>query len=429
MSMYQEHVQKVREYFDQALTRNQFDEAVIFSGRPTVAFLDDNSYPYRVNPLFKYWLPLTDTPNSFIFYKVGQKPVLYLYQIRDFWHAQPVIEQGEWQQEFDVVIVGSLDEALTELKSKASSAAWLSEQSFGIGVLNPSEVLDYIHYHRAYKTEYEIDLLRQANVLAAKGHLAAKDAFYAGGNELDIHHAYLGALRAREIEVPYNNIVALNSNGAILHYDKYEVDVPEEHRSFLIDAGALYKGYCADITRTYAFKQEGFYAELVQAMDEEEQGIIGEISIGKSYYDLHVSMHRRVAKLLSRFNFINLDAEAIFEKGYTRAFFPHGLGHYIGLQVHDVGGFLKNDQGDMYERDTVHQFLRLYRPIEAGQVFTVEPGLYVVDQLLEAHQGNTDFNWARIDELRPFGGVRVEDSVCVHEDRNENLTRDAFAAL
>jgi len=109
---------------------------------------------------------------------------------------------------------------------------------------------------------------------------------------------------------------------------------------------------------------------------------------------------------------------------------PHGLGHFIGLQVHDVGGFLKSDDGSSYERSERHPFLRLLRDIEEGQVFTIEPGLYVVDQLLEEHKDSDDINWDKVDELRPYGGVRIEDSIVVGKDgNNENLTRDAFKAL
>ena len=91
---------------------------------------------------------------------------------------------------------------------------------------------------------------------------------------------------------------------------------------------------------------------------------------------------------------------------------------------------MKNPQGELHERDPNHPFLRLTRTIEAGQVFTIEPGLYVIDQLLEAYAGHADFNWQAIDELRPYGGVRIEDSVVVSSaGQHENLTRDAFKLL
>lgn len=433
MSHYLQHLEHVKGRFDQALANTDFAGVLIAAGQPAVAFLDDNAYPYRVNPLFKYWLPMTASPKSFIYYQAGEKPHLFLYQARDFWHSTPKLPPGDWQDGFDVTLIDNVETVVQALGNKITNTAFLGEVhapigSWGFAAVNPDALIHSIHFHRAIKTEWELQNMRKANVLAARGHNAAKDAFFAGKSELEIHAAYLAAMKCRETETPYNSIIALNQNGAILHYDVYDADAPAEHRSFLIDAGAYYNGYCADITRTYAAKG-GFYAELVAAVDAAELAIIEKIKPGVSYYDLHVEMHRIIAEILAEFGFFKVNAETIYERGYTRPFFPHGLGHYIGLQVHDVGGYLKSEDGTSYERDATHPFLRLRRDLEAGQVFTIEPGIYVIDQLLEEFDGNEDFNWQRIAELRPYGGVRIEDSVVVTADGYENMTRDAFASL
>lgn len=434
MSLYLEHLDTVRARFDEALTAQGFDSVLIYAGQPAVAFLDDNAYPYRVNPFFKYWIPVTESPKSFIFYQKGQSPQVFLFQARDFWHAQPVIPHGDWQEHVDLIPVDSLHTVQEKLAGKLAKTAFIGESfstlpDWQVAAINPQALLDHLHFQRAIKTGYELDCMRKANLLAARGHRAAEAAFQDNQSELEIHHAYIQAMHCRETQLPYNSIVGLNQHGAILHYDHYETTAPAEHRSFLIDAGAYYNGYCADITRTYSKSKEGFFAEMVEAMDLAEREIIGEIEVGRSYYDLHVATHHKIAGILKEFGFFKIDAEHIYERGYTNAFFPHGLGHYIGLQVHDVGGYLKNPQGDTYARDGRHAFLRLRRDIEPGQVFTVEPGLYVVDQLLEAYDGNEDFNWQRIAELRPYGGIRIEDSVHVTENGVENLTRDAFDSI
>lgn len=433
MGNYANHIATVQGRFDEALEATGFDSVLIYSGQPAIAFLDDNPYPFRVNPMFKYWLPVTDSPKSFVFYQPGHKPRVYLFKARDFWHAPVDIDTAEWQEHVELKVVDNLAQVRSDLGDALSRAAFIGEQyepvtSWELSARNPQTLIDYIHYQRSHKTEYELACLRKANQMAARGHNAARDAFHAGASELEIQHAYLGAMKAREQEVPYNSIIALNEHSAILHYDVYERSAPAESRSFLIDAGALYKGYCADITRTYSARKTGFYQELVAAVDNAEQAIIAAIKPGMSYYDLHVEMHHKIAQILVDFNFFKITAEEVYERGYTNAFFPHGLGHYIGLQVHDVGGFLKSPDGDSFQRSARHPFLRLLRDIEPGQVFTIEPGLYVVDQLLEAFDGNDDFNWTRIAELRPYGGVRIEDSVHVTENGVENLTRDAFDA-
>lgn len=434
MSLYQEHLKTVTRRFNEALEANGFDSVLIFAGQPAVAFLDDNTYPYRVNPFFKYWVPVVESPKSFIFYKIGETPRVFLFQERDFWHTQPQVPSGDWQQMVDITLVDAIQPVRTALSGQLAKTAYIGESfaslpEWGINNMNPQGLIDHLHFQRRLKTEYELSCMRKANIIAARGHNAAKAAFDNKASELEIHHAYLAATQCHQAQLPYNSIVALNQNGAVLHYDKYDTLAPAEHRSFLIDAGALYNGYCADITRTYSASSSGFYAELVEAMDQAERDIISEIEVDRSYYDLHVAMHHKIAGLLSQFGFLKIDAATIYERGYTNAFFPHGLGHFIGLQVHDVAGYLKNAQGESYTRDARHAFLRLRSDIEIGQVFTIEPGLYVVDQLLEEYAGNEDFNWQRIAELRPFGGVRVEDSVHVTKNGVENITRDAFASL
>ncbi|MGQ4277039.1 Xaa-Pro dipeptidase [Pseudidiomarina sp. E22-M8] len=435
MSSYAAHIATVQARFDAALAATNFDSVLVYAGQPRVAFLDDNPAPFKVNPLFKYWLPVTESPKSAIFYERGQKPIVFLFQARDFWHAPVTIEPAEWQKHFELVVIDDLAQLTSRLGSKLYDAAFVGEDfaepvaSWQVKSRNPQALLDHLHFHRAIKTDWELESLRVANELATRAHLAARDAFLAGKSELEIHHAYLAEINFRESELPYNSIVGLNEHGAILHYDVYETKAPAESRSFLIDAGATYRGYCADITRTYA-REDGFFADLVAAMDTAQQDLLSEIKPGVDYYQLHVSQHLKVSQILSDFGFVKGSAESIYEQGFSSAFFPHGLGHFIGLQVHDVGGFLRNDRGDSFDRDARHPFLRLLRPVEAGQVFTIEPGLYVVDQLLEAHADAKELNWDRIAELRPYGGVRIEDSIVVGADgNNENLTRDAFAKL
>ena len=112
-------------------------------------------------------------------------------------------------------------------------------------------------------------------------------------------------------------------------------------------------------------------------------------------------------------------------------FFPHGLGHFLGLQTHDVAGLIDNDGNDI-DRPDGHPFLRLTRELEAGNVLTIEPGLYFIEPLLrkwrDEHDAN-DINWSKVDELAPYGGIRIEDNVLVTEGGCDNLTRRAFAEL
>jgi Xaa-Pro dipeptidase len=120
------------------------------------------------------------------------------------------------------------------------------------------------------------------------------------------------------------------------------------------------------------------------------------------------------------------------ETALTSVFYPHGIGHLLGLQVHDVGGFQKDASGAKIDRPCDHPFLRLTRKLEDGCVVTMEPGFYFIDQLLnEAKQkpNGKKINWSRVEQLKRFGGIRIEDNVAARPGGHENLTRQAFAAV
>ena len=151
------------------------------------------------------------------------------------------------------------------------------------------------------------------------------------------------------------------------------------------------------------------------------------IKPGIKYTEVHLKSHQLVANVLADFDLVQLGADAIVETEISRTFYPHGIGHHLGLQVHDVGGFMADERGTHVASPDNHPFLRSTRLVEPGMVFTIEPGLYFIDSLL-AQLKVTDHgkyvNWHKVDAMRKFGGIRIEDNIIVHRDRNENMTRD-----
>jgi Xaa-Pro dipeptidase len=215
-----------------------------------------------------------------------------------------------------------------------------------------------------------------------------------------------------------------------MHYQHQAREVPGEIRSFLIDAGASFNGYASDITRTYSYTSSEF-RDLIKRMDRLQQELLGEVKAGLDFPSLHLMTHRKIAEVLQELEFATGSVEALIENGVTAAFFPTGLGHLLGIQVHDVGGFMADENGKTIDRPSGHPYLRLTRRLEANMVLTIEPGLYVIDMLLdklEGTPGHAMVNQDRVDWLRPFGGIRIEDNVRVLEDGCENFTRSAFAA-
>ena len=435
--LYPQHVEEICHRHDHALDRAGASYAVIFSGAPKFAFLDDNAYPFRANPHFVGWAPLTRLPLSYIVHSPGETPILIYYQPHDYWHPVPGSPDGYWTSQFDIRIVHELDDVVAHLPEDREKCILIGEvedekHAFGIERVNPTTAINILHFARgSSKTPYELACMRLASRRGVLGHLAASAAFDEGLSEFAIHQAFCNATRHAESELPYSNIIGLNEHGAILHYTDLDREPPRKLRSFLIDAGAQVHGYASDITRTYS-NGDGRFSELVARMQSLQENLVSRIRAGVDYRELQIETHRLTAGVLIDAGLASGDPELLLSAGVTSAFMPHGIGHLLGIQVHDVAGFMENENGTTIDPPSGHPFLRLTRVLEEDMVLTVEPGLYIIDMLLDELHGTPAealVNWDTVEALRPFGGIRIEDNVRVLVDGCENLTRDAFAEL
>ena len=434
-TLYPDHIETLKSRHDRALERAGAAHAVIFSGAPLPVFLDDYAYPFKANPHFVSWAPLTANPYCYITYTPGERPVLVFHQEEDYWHLPPSRPDGAWTRQFDIRVVHSRQDIADHLPADRDKCILIGEindpdDAHGIERTNPDTAVNILHFARGKKTGYEIACMRAASRRGVNGHLAAEAAFRSGQSEFAIHLAYCGAVGHAEHELPYGNIIALNENAAVLHYQHQARTLPGQTRSFLIDAGARFNGYASDITRTHAMV-DGEFADLIARFDGLQQALAGEVRAGLDYAELHLGCHARIAEFLTETELARGSPETLVETGVTSAFYPHGLGHFLGVQVHDVGGRQGDDTGTVVDPPDGHPFLRLTRRLEADQVLTIEPGLYVIDMLirdLKATGGYDLVNHDRVEWLRPYGGIRIEDNVRVLADGCENLTRDAFAA-
>ena len=349
MRLFPGHLRDLRARMDAALADTNFERVAIYSGRTSYRFLDDMTYPFKVNPHFKQWAPLLDAPESFIVYRPGQRPELHFYQPADYWHRPPQLPEEPWLQEFDVKVLREPDDARATLAAGAQRTAFIGEwqpefAAWGFAAANPTELLAILHFQRAIKSAYEVECLRVASQLGVRGHVAARDAFRAGASEYEVHLAYCAATGLTEVELPYDNIIAFDTGGAILHnhHRSRERDVPR--RSMLIDAGAEFRGYASDITRTYAGGDRAF-EQLIASLDAAQQRICAAVKPGTDYRDVHLLAHRLVAGLLHDVGVIRCDADTAVANGVSAVFLPHGIGHLLGLQVHDVAGFAQRRAG------------------------------------------------------------------------------------
>ncbi|MDW8848160.1 Xaa-Pro dipeptidase [Erwinia sp. MMLR14_017] len=435
VTLYQDHLKTLQARAQQVLERNKLDALLIHSGELLTVFLDDHTYPFKVNPQFKAWLPVTSVPNCWLWVDGVSKPKLWFYSPVDYWHNVEPLPQSFWTDEIEIVALKNADEIAQLLPAQRDNVAYIGPvpaRAAQLGInsdrTNPKAVIDFLHYHRSYKTDYELYCLREAQKTAVIGHRAAQEAFLSGMSEFDINNAYLSATGHRDIDVPYGNIIALNEHAAVLHYTQLDHLPPEQARSFLIDAGTEYNGYAADLTRTYAAQPDSDYAQLVKEMNQEELALIGTLKAGVRYSEYHQQMHQRIAKLLLKHQLVKgLSEEALVAEDITGPFMPHGLGHPLGLQVHDVAGFMQDDKGTHLAAPQQYPYLRCTRILEPRMVLTIEPGIYFIESLLAPwREGkfSQHFNWDRIDALKPYGGIRIEDNVIIREQGVENMTRD-----
>jgi Xaa-Pro dipeptidase len=433
-TLYPAHLAELERRGADALAACGRDTLVVAAGLPHAWFLDDQDYPFKANPHFLHWLPLADAPGSWLVYTPGAKPKLLFLQPRDYWHAVPAAPSGYWTQHFEIVTLRKPEDARAHLPKDPSRCAVVGEANAALGDLvpdNPAPLLNLLHYRRAVKTPYEITMMRVASRIGVHGHRAAEKAFRAGASEFDIHCEYLHATRLAEHQLPYANIIALDQHAAVLHYMHYDRNPPAQAHAFLIDAGGQFHGYASDITRTYAAPDAGEFQALIDAVEKAQQGFCAKVRAGQSYPELHVHAHHVLMQALRDHGFITCSAEAATAHGISATFFPHGLGHLIGLQVHDVAGFAADEQGHAIAKPEGHPYLRCTRTLAPGMVVTIEPGLYFIDMLLEelkASPAAKDVVWKKVDAFRKYGGIRIEDDVVCTGGDPVNLTREAFAA-
>jgi Xaa-Pro dipeptidase len=432
--LYPEHLRVVSARADAALAAEGFDALVVHAGIAPMRFLDDHEYPFKANPQFKLWVPVTDNPHCVLIYRPGNRPTLLFWSAKDYWHRPAELPTAGWTRHVELREFAEPRESEAAVKALSGRVAFIAmpEAAFDAGnaLRNPPALLSRLDFARAAKTPYELECLREASRLGARGHRAAAQAFLAGASEYAAHQRYLDACGRREEEMPYNNIVAFNDHAAVLHYQHLARRAPQESLSFLVDAGAEYRGYAADITRTHA-AAPGLFGDLIARLDSAQQSLCGEVRSGRDYRDIHLAAHRHVGRILAELGIVKLAADDAVESGVTGSFFPHGIGHLLGLQVHDVGGLQAGPTGGEIARPAGHPYLRMTRRLEPGFVVTIEPGIYFIDMLLaeaKADARGKMIDWSMVEALRPYGGVRIEDDVVATTGEPLNLTREAFAA-
>ena len=422
---YAAHVDTLLSRYNEAMHHCGYKAILLAAGEQLPMFLDDQHYPHRPNPHFLQWLPLFDTPDAWIICLKGQRPRIVILSPANFWHAAPELPDDSYLQHFDVEVhtdARLVDAVLSKLPRKTAIIDPVDSSKHA----NQQKLLNFLHFHRSIKTDYEIDCIRSATDIAVPAHKAAEEVFLEGGSGFDIHLAFLKAAGCSEHELPYPDIIACNENAATLHYERRTHEI--KPASLLIDAGTAMNGYASDITRTYS-KNEDF-AALITSVDALQLELCRNVRPGISFGDAQNDAHLGIARILKEHQLVDMAPEAMIEQSITPIFFPHGLGHMLGLQVHDMGGHMADITGKRATPPKGHPKLRMSRMLEAGMVLTIEPGLYFIPTLLEelrTKPSSNRVNWTLVEAFSKFGGIRIEDNLVITESGAENITRNAFS--
>ena len=436
-SHFKTHIDRLRNLYQEALEHSrQLGESVnavlIHSGSQQYYYADDQEIAFRAFGHFLHWLPV-NRADQFVFIQADKRPIYFQLVPDDFWYDQSINIDTEVSEQFSVIRINQLDSLLKYLPDN-SDIAFLGESldiakllKINSSAINPKHLLHFLNFHRAIKSEYEIEQLRVANATALIGHKAARHCFLNNGNELDIHRSYLSACNIIETQSPYTNIVALDEKSAILHYQHKRNSAIKNSQVLLIDAGFAQANYCSDITRTWVRGHcHEVFKSLVEQMHILELELVNAVVPGMAYPQLHALALEKIAGLLISHDICNSSQESLLANHIPQLFMPHGVGHLLGLQVHDVGGRQQNINGDELSAPTHSPALRNTRTLCKDMVFTVEPGLYFIPLLLDPHR-NTKLgqciNFSLVDSLIPCGGIRIEDNIRVTDTGAENLTR------
>jgi Xaa-Pro dipeptidase len=284
---------------------------------------------------------------------------------------------------------------------------------------------DAITYCRLIKTDWELEQMRRACRVNNEAHLALMEAMHPGMYEYEAKAVFESVqMKNGLLQDAYNGIFAAGKNAAILHY-VYSSSQVKDGELFLTDAGFEYNGYASDYTRSYPANgkftptQAAIYEAVLNALNT----CIEDSRPGVEMEKLHLNAARIMMQGLKDEGYIQGDLDEIMDKNIFALFFPHGLGHFLGLDTHDVGGYPKGVE--RIDRPGI-RFLRARRDLQPGMVITIEPGLYFIPALLQPAFEDAEkapfLNKKKLEGMMDFGGIRIEDNIAITENGHENFT-------
>lgn len=427
-----EHARRVAAHFQKRKTSPGTDGFFISGEDYHPIRYGDQAYPFKQNKYF-YYLTGCNVPQSHVLYDLkSDKLTLFLPEIdyeAAMWSGMPLsIEESYKIYDADEIVYASEIEAkLLAIKGTIYTTDVDQYNEKFSKYLKPQDKDFFwsLDESRLIKDSFEIALMRHAAKITDNSHLAVMSLLPIETNEGHIHAEFMyHSIRQGAKELSYDPICCSGPNCSVLHYIKND-ELFGKRNSILLDAGAEWSNYTSDVTRCFPIdgKWSKEHLEIYTIVLDMQKQTMDLIKPGVQWDDLHFLLHKILIK-----HFIELgifksgfSEEEIFESRVSTIFFPHGLGHLLGMETHDVGG-----QPNYEDPDEMLKYLRIRRPLLAGMVVTDEPGCYFQPLLIEA--GLKDPKKAKfldvtvIEKYYDVGGVRIEDDILVTETGYENLT-------
>jgi Xaa-Pro aminopeptidase len=301
--------------------------------------------------------------------------------------------------------------------------AWVGDRpvrQLGAAADADVELRDALIRVRRPKDDVELERMRRAAEATRAGFAELVSLIAAGRTERELQVKLEAAFLLNGGDfLAFETIVAAGDHAAVLHFAPTERDL-RDGDLLLVDAGAEYRGYASDVTRTYAV---GGTLTAEQALVYDTVRRAGEAAIAAcrpetAWHAVHWAAALVVAEGLVELGVLRGSPETLVESGAATLFFPHGVGHLVGLGVRDTGP--ASDEPHDPVPGLPH--LRVDIPLEPRHAWTVEPGIYVVPALLARERGREEVDWDRVDDLHGFGGVRLEQNVLITDEGSEILT-------
>jgi Xaa-Pro aminopeptidase len=396
------------------------DEAVLVYSGETIqkpGGLDQN-YPFITHPAY-FWLTGRRRESEVVLYNKNTGWVEFQKAIG--------AHEAVWEGDRNDLLVddkgrknSDLDKFLSE--NKFSQVYKLGQSLTGVEG-KAFDLRTSLDRERRKKDAAEVKLFQQLAEIARHGYEKLAQVIRPGVTEREIQVAYEGEIYLRGAHgVPYDTIVGSGTNSAILH----AIPTPKkvsDGEYVLIDAGAEIYDYCVDITRMFhsSGTPTAQHKDLYQLVLKAHAECISMSKPGVMWRDVHIHSAKVITEGLLGLGIFKGTVDTLMEKEVSSLFFPHGVGHLVGLRVRDAG-----HEENVNPKSYAGARLRVDIELEAGHFITVEPGCYFIPALLDNPETQNKYrdevNWDEVNKWKHIGGVRIEDDILITANGNDNLT-------